>query len=52
MRHNYKELQIWKDALELCDIIMKITKTFPYNQRSLADQMRRGAISVPSNIAE
>ncbi len=51
--HRYKELKLWKEAIELVDLIYKITKSFPQNENfGLIAQMRRSAVSIPSNIAE
>lgn len=50
---NYKDLRIWQKGMEITDLIYKITDKFPKNELfSLTDQMRRAAISIPSNIAE
>ena len=51
--HNYKELEIWKASLKICTPIYKLTKTFPDDEKfGLISQIRRAAVSVPSNIAE
>lgn len=51
--HNYKELNVWKRSIKLCASIYKLTASFPNEERfGLISQMRRAAISVPSNIAE
>lgn len=51
--HNYKELEIWKASLSICTPIYKITKKFPDDEKfGLISQLRRAAVSVPSNIAE
>ncbi len=51
--HNYKELKIWKDGCSLVKIVYKVTKNFPSSEMyGLVSQMRRAAVSVPSNIAE
>ena len=53
MLKNYKELKVWQKAYQLCIKIYKITKGFPKEERyGLPSQMRRAAVSVPSNIAE
>ena len=53
MLKNYKELQVWQKSYNLCLDIYKVTKGFPKEELySLTSQMRRSAISVPSNIAE
>jgi len=49
----HKKLDLWKKAVDLVQQIYALTKTFPKNEDySLTNQMRRAAISVPSNIAE
>ena len=53
MLKNYKELKVWQKSYTLCIEIYKITKSFPGEEKfCLTSQMRRAAISVPSNIAE
>ena len=53
MLKNYKELKVWQKAYQLCIVIYKITKGFPNEERyGLTSQIRRAAVSVPSNIAE
>lgn len=53
MLRNYKELKVWQKAYQLCITIYKITKHFPKEERyGLISQIRRAAVSVPSNIAE
>lgn len=53
MLKNYKELKVWQKAYQLCLEIYRITKRFPKEERyGLTSQVRRAAVSVPSNIAE
>lgn len=53
MLRNYKELKVWQKSYRLCLEIYKITKRFPKEERyGLTSQIRRSAVSVPSNIAE
>ena len=53
MLKNYKELKVWQKAYQLCIAIYKITKHFPKEEMyGLTSQIRRSAVSVPSNIAE
>ena len=53
MLKNYKELKVWQKSYQLCLTIYKATKTFPPNEGfGLTSQMRRAALSIPSNIAE
>ena len=53
MLKNFKELKVWQKSYELCIEVYKITKSFPAEEKfGLTSQMRRAAVSVPSNIAE
>jgi four helix bundle protein len=53
MLKNYTELRVWQKAYQLCLEIYKITKDFPREERyGLTAQIRRAAVSIPSNIAE
>jgi four helix bundle protein len=50
---HYKELLIWQKAMLLAKNVYEVTSRFPTDERfGLVSQMRRAAISVPSNIAE
>jgi four helix bundle protein len=50
---NYQDLTAWQEAMNLVESIYKITKQFPKEEQyCLVTQIRRAAISVPSNIAE
>lgn len=51
--NSYKELHVWMKAMDLVKEIYKASKSLPANERyGLVSQMRRCAISIPSNIAE
>ena len=53
MLKNYKELKVWQKSYQLCVEIYGTTKRFPNDERyGLTSQIRRAAVSVPSNIAE
>jgi len=53
MLKNYKEVKAWQKSYQLCLEIYKITKGFPKEEQyGLTSQIRRAAVSVPSNIAE
>jgi len=53
MLKNYKELLVWQKSYQLCLEIYRATKIFPKNEGfGLTSQMRRAAVSIPSNIAE
>ena len=50
---SYKDLIAWQKAIALVDFIYDITDTFPAKELyGLSNQLRRAAVSVPSNIAE
>jgi four helix bundle protein len=50
---NFRDLEIWQKAMELTHQIYKATKTFPKEETfGLTSQLRRAAVSIPSNIAE
>ena len=50
---HYMELEVWQQAVDLAVSIYSVTSGLPRDERfGLAQQMRRAAVSVPSNIAE
>ncbi len=50
---SFKDLKIWERSVELVKAIYDLTKTFPKEELyGLTSQIRRAAVSVPSNIAE
>ena len=50
---SYRDLEVWVKSKELAVEIYKMTSFLPIEERfSLSDQLRRAAISIPSNIAE
>lgn len=50
---NYTELVVWQKSMELVERIYIITNKFPREEiYSLTNQIRRAAVSIPSNIAE
>lgn len=51
--HNYKKLNVWSSSISLVKNIYKLTNKFPKEELFiLTQQIRRAAISIPSNIAE
>ena len=53
MLKSYRELKVWKKSYDLCVKIYRRTKGFPSEERYvLTSQIRRSALSIPSNIAE
>src|SRR5215813_10553178 len=52
VRH-YKELRVWQKAIDLVETIYVVSQDFPREELyGLTKQIRRAAVSVPSNIAE
>lgn len=50
---SYKDLVVWKKSIELVKLIYSLTKEFPDDEKfGLTNQLRRAAVSIPSNIAE
>ncbi|MCK4294234.1 MAG: four helix bundle protein [Planctomycetes bacterium] len=50
---RYRDLDIWKKAIELVKDIYRSTEEFPKQEiYGLVSQMRRSAISIPSDVAE
>lgn len=50
---NYEDLRIWQQAMELAEIVYALCRTLPKEETyGLANQLKRSAISIPSNIAE
>lgn len=51
--NSYQDLIVWQKSIELVDLVYKCTSEFPKDERfGLISQMRRSAVSIPSNIAE
>ena len=50
---THKDVEVWRQSMDLVDTIYRITRTFPTEEMyGLSSQMRRAAVSIPSNIAE
>ncbi|MBR5639332.1 MAG: four helix bundle protein [Muribaculaceae bacterium] len=50
---THKELSVWKKSIQLVKEIYLTTQSFPSEERfGIVNQMRRAAVSIPSNIAE
>ncbi|WP_139923001.1 four helix bundle protein [Hymenobacter sp. DG01] len=50
---DYKQLGVWQKARALANLVYQLTRGFPWEEVfGLASQMRRCAVSVPSNLAE
>ncbi len=50
---SYRDLIVWQKAMTLAKLIYGLTQRFPSEEKfGLTSQMRRAAVSIPSNIAE
>ncbi|MGD9933411.1 MAG: four helix bundle protein [Dehalococcoidia bacterium] len=50
---SYRDLEVWKKSIDLAEAIYRASSGFPREERfGLVSQLRRAAVSVPSNIAE
>ena len=53
MGESYRDLIAWRKAMELVTEVYRVTRVFPRDELyGLTNQLRRAAVSVPSNIAE
>lgn len=53
MSNSFRDLAIWQRAMQLTVVIYRLTQRFPREEQfGLTSQMRRSAVSIPSNIAE
>ena len=51
--HDYEKLIVWQKSMDLVTLIYRRTNTFPREEQfGLSSQIRRAAVSIPSNIAE
>jgi four helix bundle protein len=50
---SYKDLVVWQKGIQLAKLVYSLTRSFPAEEKfGIIAQMRRAAVSVPSNIAE
>lgn len=53
MSGTYRDLIVWQKAMELVYVVYEATQSFPKHELyGLVSQMRRAAVSIPSNVAE
>src|ERR1017187_8814339 len=53
MAQSFRELKVWKKAVDLALLVYELTAEFPKREMyGLSSQMQRAAVSIPSNIAE
>ena len=51
--NSFRDLRVWQAGMDLVEQIYRLTQLFPnHEQYGLTNQLRRCAISIPSNIAE
>ena len=50
---DYRDLIVWQEAMNIAEDVYALTRTFPREEvYGISAQMRRAAVSIPSNIAE
>lgn len=50
---GYRDLRAWQEAMNLVTEVYRVTRTFPKDELyALVSQLRRAAVSIPSNLAE
>jgi four helix bundle protein len=53
MRQTFRELTVWQRAMQLTVSVYRLSREFPREEQfGLTSQLRRAAVSIPSNIAE
>lgn len=53
MKKSYRDLKVWQKGVDLTVFVYELSKNFPKEEMyGLTSQVRRAAVSVPSNIAE
>src|SRR5438477_4807812 len=50
---SFKDLEVWQESMQLVEEVYRMTRRFPSDERfGLTSQVRRAAVSIPSNIGE
>ena len=53
MTSSFRDLEVWQESMTLVEEIYTLSKRFPSDERfGLTSQLRRAAVSIPSNIGE
>jgi four helix bundle protein len=53
MSSSYRDLRVWQKSMDLAEHVYRLTENFPRAEiYGLTSQLRRAAVSIPSNIAE
>ena len=51
--HNFREMKIWKDAIQMSKKIYTLCESFPVSEKfGLISQIQRASVSIAANIAE
>lgn len=51
--NSFRDLEVWREAMLLVEDVYRLSRKFPADERfGLTAQVRRAAVSIPSNIAE
>ena len=51
--HSFEKLNVWKESIDLVELIYEVTNKFPSVEKfGMISQMRRSSVSISSNIAE
>ncbi|CAG5083322.1 four helix bundle protein [Parvicella tangerina] len=51
--NNFKELNVWKEAIKLAGLVYELTNSFPSEEKfGICSQLQRAVVSVSANIAE
>jgi four helix bundle protein len=50
---THRDLDVWKEGIELATLVYRLAEQFPREEKyGLLNQLKRSAVSIPSNIAE
>jgi len=50
---SFRDLEVWQESMPLVEDVYRLTRSFPVDERfGLTSQIRRAAVSIPSNIGE
>jgi four helix bundle protein len=53
MIHSFRDLEVWRTGMDFSVAIYRSTEKFPKSEMfGLTSQLRRGSVSIPSNVAE
>src|SRR5258705_11947957 len=53
LTNSFRDLEVWQEAMQLVEEVYRLSRRFPPDERfGLTSQIRRAAVSIPSNIGE